>query len=202
MARIAAATGSPENNRSQMDCLRVLVMNASIQRRPVRMGSLLGWLIVAAGAAQSVEPALLIRILSASIAPVIVISGVALLVLSMSNRYSHVIDRARDLVKEIEITQERLRHKLLVDQVRIIYRRARILRLAIILGSVSILFVAVTVLSLFAEQVFGLKADYFSVPCFGLSLLALLGSLFFFIRDVGVSLAALELEIGPRAKDS
>jgi hypothetical protein len=142
------------------------------------------------------SPAQLIRILSASIAPVIVISGVGLLLLSMTNRYNRLIDRARDLVKDLDITQDPLRHELLVEQVRIIYRRARILRLAIILGSLSILFVAVTVLSLFAGQILGAGLDYLSVPCFGLSLLALLGSIYFFIRDVGISLAALELEIG------
>jgi uncharacterized protein DUF2721 len=138
----------------------------------------------------------LIPILAASIAPVIVISGVALLLLSMTNRYSRVIDRARDLVKDLEGTDEPSRRDLLVEQVRIIYRRARILRRAIILDSFSILFVAITVLSLFAGQVLGVETDYLSVPCFGLSLLALLGSLYFFIRDVGVSLAALELETG------
>jgi hypothetical protein len=142
------------------------------------------------------SPAQLIRILSASIAPVIVISGVGLLLLSMTNRYNRLIDRARDLVKDLDITQDSLRHELLVEQVRIIYRRARILRLAIILGSLSILFVSVTVLSLFAGQILGAQLDYFSVPCFGLSLFALLGSIYFFIRDVGISLAALELEIG------
>lgn len=143
------------------------------------------------------SPAQLIRILSASIAPVIVISGVGLLLLSMTNRYNRLIDRARDLVKDLDIAQDPSRHELLVEQVRIIYRRARILRLAIILGSLSILFVSVTVLSLFAGQILGAGLDYFSVPCFGLSLLALLGSIYFFIRDVGISLAALELEIGP-----
>jgi hypothetical protein len=142
------------------------------------------------------SPAQLIRILSASIAPVIVISGVGLLLLSMTNRYNRLIDRARDLVKDLDLAQDPSRHELLVEQVRIIYRRARILRLAIILGSLSILFVSVTVLSLFAGQIIGAGLDYFSVPCFGLSLLALLGSIYFFIRDVGISLAALELEIG------
>lgn len=119
-----------------------------------------------------------------------------MLLLSMTNRYSRVIDRARDLVKDLDITQEPSRREPSVEQVRIIYRRARILRLAIILSSLSILFVAVTVVSLFAGQVLGIGMDYFSVPCFGLSLLALLGSLYFFIRDVGISLVALELEIG------
>lgn len=148
------------------------------------------------------SPAQLIRILSASIAPVIVISGVGLLLLSMTNRYNRLIDRARDLVKDLDLAQDPSRHELLVEQVRIIYRRARILRLAIILGSLSILFVSVTVLSLFAGQILGAGLDYFSVPCFGLSLLALLGSIYFFIRDVGISLAALELEIGPYTGES
>src|ERR1035437_4348276 len=137
----------------------------------------------------------LIGILSASIAPVIVISGVGLLLLSMTNRYSQVIDRARELTRDLDATQEDARRKLLVEQVRIIYRRARILRVAIIFSSISILFVAVTVLALCAGQVLGVKVEYVSAPCFGLCLLALLGSLYFFIRDVTISLTALELEI-------
>jgi uncharacterized membrane protein len=139
----------------------------------------------------------LIRILSASIAPVIVISGVGLLLLSMTNRYSRVIDRARELIKDIEGTASETRRKSLLEQVRITYRRGRILRVAIILSSVSILFVAVTVLALFAGQVMGVTADYVSVPCFGLALLALVGSLYYFIQDVSISLKAVELEIAP-----
>ncbi|HYW48423.1 MAG TPA: DUF2721 domain-containing protein [Bryobacteraceae bacterium] len=139
----------------------------------------------------------LIRILAASIAPVIVISGVGLLLLSMTNRYSKVIDRTRELTKDLDAAQEDSRRKLLVEQVQIIYSRARFLRVAIILSSVSILFVVVTVLSLFAGQVLEVRVDYVSVPSFGLCLCALLGSLYYFIQDVSISLKALELEISP-----
>ena len=137
----------------------------------------------------------LITILSASIAPVIVISGVGLLLLSMTNRYSRVIDRARELTRDLETAGESVRRNLTVEELRILYRRARILRLAIILSSVSILFVGITVFSLFAGQVLRVRADTVSVPCFGFCLIALIGSLYFFIRDVGISLTALELEI-------
>jgi len=41
----------------------------------------------------------------------------------------------------------------------------------------------------------GVSADYVSEPCFGLCLLALLGSLYYFIKDVTISLTELELEI-------
>ena len=135
-----------------------------------------------------------IRILSASIAPVIVISGVGLLLLSMTNRYTRVLERVRQLARELDSDEEHRRRRFL-EQVDITYRRARMLRSAIILGSFSIVFVAITVLSLFACQVIGAKSDYVSVPCFSLCLLALLGSLYFFIRDVTMSLTALELEI-------
>ena len=139
----------------------------------------------------------LIRILSASIAPVIVISGVGLLLLSMTNRHSRVIDRARELIQDLEKTESADRRKSLLEQVRITYRRGRILRTAIILSSLSILFVAVTILALFTGQVIGVTTDYVSVPCFGVALLALVGSLYFFIQDVTISLKALELEVAP-----
>jgi hypothetical protein len=136
-------------------------------------------------------------ILSASIAPVIVISGVALLLLTMTNRYSRVTDLTRDMLRDLENAGDPLRGEKLSQQVGIIYRRARILRRAILFASLCILFVTLTVLSLFAGQVLGMGLDYFSVPCFGLSLFALLASLYSFMRDVGISLAALELETEP-----
>jgi hypothetical protein len=142
----------------------------------------------------------LVRILSASIAPVIVISGVGLVLLCMTNRYSKVIDRARELINDFESTAAESRRLSLLEQVRITYRRGRILRVSIILASLSILFVALTVLTLFTGQVMEVTTDYVSVPCFGLALLALLASLYFFIQDVTISLKALELEIAPYTK--
>jgi hypothetical protein len=141
--------------------------------------------------------AVLIRILTASIAPVIVISGVGLLLLSMTNRYGRAIDRSRELTRDLDAAADEARRRLLAEQVQIIYHRAVSLRRAIILSSASIFFVSVTVLSLFIGQVMGTQVDYVSVPCFGLCLLFLLGSLYYFLQDVSTSLKALELEIAP-----
>jgi hypothetical protein len=144
--------------------------------------------------ASGATPAQLNGILSASIAPVIVISGVALLLLTMTNRYSRVTDLARDMLRDLETVRDRPRREKLVQQVRIVYRRAGILRRAIIMASLCILFVTLTVLSLFAGQVLGIGSAGFSMPCFGLSLFALLGSLYDFIRDVSISLTALRVQ--------
>ena len=43
-----------------------------------------------------------VQILTASIAPVIVISGIGLLLLSITNRYGRAIDRARLLMRELQ----------------------------------------------------------------------------------------------------
>ena len=117
----------------------------------------------------------------------------------MTNRDSRVIGSAHELIKDLDAAGEEPRRKLLVEHM---YRRARDLRLAIISSAASILFVAVTVLSLFTGQVIGAHVDYLSVSCFGVSLLALVGSLYFFIRDVTISLMAPELEIAPHKADS
>src|ERR1700722_7857939 len=91
------------------------------------------------------SPVQLTRILTASIAPVIVISGVGLLLLTMTNRYSRVTDLARDIIRDLETITDPLRYNRFVQQVRIIYRRARILRRAIIMASLCVLFVTFTV---------------------------------------------------------
>ncbi len=135
-------------------------------------------------------------ILSASIAPVIVISGVGLLLLSMTNRYTHVIDRARQFTRELAGVTEVGRRVVIDKELAIVYRRARILRVSIILASVSILLVGLTVFSLFLTQILQFT-DYLSVPMFALSLVALIASLYFSIRDIGLSLTALEVELAP-----
>jgi hypothetical protein len=138
----------------------------------------------------------IVAMLSASIAPVIVISGVGLLLLSMTNRYGRVIDRARELDQELDVVANHQRRGVIVAELRILFERAQLLRRAIILNSVSVLFVTLTVLSLFAAQALAVAGDFVAVPFFGLGLLTLIASLYYFIRELGLSLKALELEIG------
>ena len=102
-----------------------------------------------------------VQILTASIAPVIVISGVGLLLLSITNRYGRVIDRARLLMRDLQNSDPQgadVRH--LEDQLRHTHQRARLLRAAMVFSSCSIFFVSLTILSLFVEQVFHLGAGF------------------------------------------
>jgi hypothetical protein len=137
-----------------------------------------------------------VQILTASIAPVIVISGVGLLLLSITNRYGRVIDRAHLLMRELQDSDPEgadVRH--LEDQLRHTHQRARLLRASMVFSSCSIFFVSLTILSLFVEQIFHLGLDFVGLPFFALCLIALVISIYYSIRDIILSLSALELEL-------
>ena len=137
-----------------------------------------------------------VQILTASIAPVIVISGVGLLLLSISNRYGRTIDRVRLLARELsESDPESARRRRLSDQLRLTNERAHMLRSSMLYASTCIFFVSLTILSLFAEQLLGLQKDFLALPFFALCLISLVVSMYYSIRDITVSLEALELEV-------
>ena len=110
-----------------------------------------------------------VQIMTASIAPVIVISGVGLLLLSISNRYGRAIDRVRLLARELsESDPESARRRHLTEQLRLTNHRAHILKRSMLYASVCIFFVSLTILSLFAEQLIGLQKDFWRcrfLPC-------------------------------------
>jgi Protein of unknown function (DUF2721) len=142
-----------------------------------------------------------VQILTASIAPVIVISGVGLLLLSISNRYGRVIDRVRLLARDLsESDPESARRRHLTEQLRLTNHRAQILKRSMLYSSMCVFFVSLTILSLFAEQLIGLQRDYLALPFFALGLIALVVSMYYSIRDITVSLAALELEVSDRMR--
>ncbi len=60
-------------------------------------------------------------------------------------------------------------------------------------SSVCIFFVTLTILSLFAEHLIGLQRDFLALPFFAACLISLVVSMYYSIRDITVSLAALEL---------
>lgn len=142
-----------------------------------------------------------VQILTASIAPVIVISGVGLLLLSITNRYGRAIDRARLLACDLgESDRESARRRHLSEQLRLTNQRAHVLRSSMLYASTSIFFVSLTVLSLFAEQLLQLQRDFIALPSFALCLISLVVSMYYSIRDITVSLAALDLEVSDRMR--
>ncbi|TET31802.1 MAG: DUF2721 domain-containing protein [Anaerolineales bacterium] len=136
----------------------------------------------------------LIPVLQTAIGPMILISGIGLLLLTMTNRLGRAIDRTRVLVGGLSNTAEAKREKT-VAQLRILWDRARMIRLAIALASVSALATAILIIVLFTTALWQMESAWVIVTLFMVSLVSLIVSLVIFIRDINQSLAALKLEL-------
>jgi hypothetical protein len=135
----------------------------------------------------------LVPILQLAIGPVILISGVGLLLLTLTNRFGRLLDRARSLNRdhpESPVVAAAVR-----TQISILHRRASILRLSILLGAVTVLLVPVLILVLFISALLKLEAGWLIVAIFCLSQVSLFGSMLAFIRDMNLALEAVRLEI-------
>ncbi len=138
----------------------------------------------------------LITTLQLSIGPVILISGVGLILLSMSNRFARVIDRSRLLSKDFNKVSniDRIR---IIEELKILSSRAKIVRAAIALAVLSVLLAALLVISLFLGALFQMGIAVYIVVIFVLCMLSLVTSLLFFFADINLSLKALCLSIPP-----
>ncbi len=136
----------------------------------------------------------LVPTIQVAIGPVILISGVGLLLLSMTNRLGRVIDRSRQLCDSVRRASAEDRERI-TAQLKILSRRARLIRLAIALATASVLLAALFIIGLFVSALFqwetaGLIALLF-IACVG----ALILSLIVFLRDINLSLEAFDLEV-------
>jgi hypothetical protein len=143
----------------------------------------------------------LIPVLQTAIGPVILISGVGLLLLSLTNRFGRAVDRTRQLLREMRVASGDER-KRLAAQIENLYQRAVLIQLAVIYGAVSVLFVAVLIITLFISALLKIELAILVVALFIGCLLSLIVSLIAFIMDVRLSLRALKLELGEESADT
>ncbi len=136
----------------------------------------------------------LVPTIQLAIGPVILISGVGLLLLSMTNRLGRVIDRSRQHCEALRRSGGEDRRSILA-QLAILSRRARLIRLAISLAAGSVLLASVLIIALFLSALFLWETAAVIALLFMACLAALIGSLVVFLQDINVSLQALELEI-------
>lgn len=141
----------------------------------------------------------LITTLQLSIGPVILISGVGLILLSMTNRLGRVIDRSRLLSRELNGTSDTDRTRILAE-LRILSSRANLARTGIALAVLSALLASLLIINLFLGALLQMSIAAFIVTLFILCMLSLVFSLFLFLVDINLSLKALWLEIPPEGR--
>jgi len=143
----------------------------------------------------------LVRIFQLAIGPTILVSGIGMVLLSMTTRYSRIIDRTRVLSHELNAAAEGDRDRILA-QMRILARRMRIVRTALALAASAVLMAALLIIGLFLGALLSLSITAILITAFTLCLLCLIGALVQFIRDVNLSLAAVWLELPAEVRES
>ena len=136
----------------------------------------------------------LVPILQTAIGPALLISGVGLLLLTMTNRLGRVVDRARLLVHQLEDSPAELRPRK-AAQLPILWQRARQIRLAIAFATISALLAAVLVVVLFLSALLRVEDGWLISVLFILCMGTLIASLIVFLRDINRSLTALKVEL-------
>ena len=136
----------------------------------------------------------LIPVLQVAVGPVVLISGVGLLILSMTNRLGRVIDRGRSLGRELAELPAEGRAGV-SKQLQILTRRAGLLRRAIVLATFCVLLSAVLIIALFFTAALQLEDAWLIGGLFVAAMACLIVSLIAFIQELDQSLIAFRLDL-------
>jgi len=137
----------------------------------------------------------LVPTLQLAVGPVILISGVGLLLLTLTNRFGRMLDRSRVLLREMtEAAEVPAAVANLRAQVAILQRRARLLRLAIALVTTTVLCVGALILGLFVAALLRAEIAPLLVALFCAAILALIGAMVAFLAEINLSLKASQLD--------
>ncbi len=133
-------------------------------------------------------------ILQAAITPIVLISGVGLLLLSLTNRYSHAIDRTRQLNAQLLQALPEDQSNLAAQQ-NALFQRCKILKRSIGLIVISIFLSSILILMNSACVLLKINMDIPSIAILVASILCIIVSSFLLFLDVSLSLKALNLEL-------
>jgi len=136
----------------------------------------------------------LLPIIQASTTPVILISGLGLLLLTMTNRMARIVDRTRAYASHLRKGEPAERRRLEI-QLEHTWRRAKLVRLALTFATSSMLASSALVIAIFIGATLRMDLSWLMLVLFLSAIAFLVASLVAFLRDIFVSLAALHLEV-------
>jgi hypothetical protein len=133
------------------------------------------------------------KFLQSCITPVALISGVGLLLLTITNRLGRVVDRIRYLVGELD-TPNIKREKIKRNQVGILLKRARFLKNSIAWLLIGMISSCLIIPLLLLMNLFQTDLKLIGYLLFVISIFSILVSFVYFFKDILSSLNAIKLE--------
>jgi hypothetical protein len=134
-----------------------------------------------------------IKFLQACITPVAMISGVGLLLLTITNRMARVVDRIRQLVNELDKIDVK-RREIKEKQVKVFYHRAKLLRTSIAFIMIGMISSCLIIPLLFAMTLTIVDLRIVGYGLFSIAVISMFMSFTYFFTDVVISLMAIKLE--------
>ena len=136
----------------------------------------------------------LLPVIQMAITPVILISGMGALMITLTGRMARIVDRTRLLCTEVrEARGDERTH--LWNQLDIMWRRARFIRLAVTFNGLSMLASCFLIVTIFLDAIIVAGLAKLMLTLFAISIFLVVAALVCFLRDIHVSLRALQLEV-------
>jgi hypothetical protein len=137
----------------------------------------------------------LIPVLQMAIGPVVLISGVGLLISSLTNRMGRVVDRGRQLMGSLhEASQDE--KTIIAGQLKILSCRAGLLRRAILFAVLCMLFDALLIITTFLIAAMKMEMGWAIAVLFAAALFSLIISLVTFLQELNQALIIFRQDIG------
>ena len=133
-------------------------------------------------------------VIGLAVSPMILLTGVGGLMITLTNRMARIVDRTRDLAGKVRQAKGEDREHF-DSQLAVLWRRARLIRQAVTFAALSMLLSCLLVAVIFLDAWLGGRLGLLMVAFFSAGILSLVTALIAFLRDIFLSLHALKLEI-------
>ena len=121
-----------------------------------------------------------------AVAPVFLLTGIGTLLGVMAHRLARVVDRTRELERRSEELDEKMQATARVE-LGFLERRAHLASWSINFSTCAALLVCIVIATLFIEEFFATDLKWVAGAIFVASMLALIGGLFSFLREVSLA---------------
>jgi hypothetical protein len=141
-----------------------------------------------------VQPSPFLPVIQLAISPMILMTGVGGLMLTLTNRMGRIVDRTRGLAEKVRsaVPDERAHFE---SQLEILWSRAKMIRQAVTFAGLSMLLSCLLVVVIFIDASVHREFGVELVVTFLASVLCLITALVNFLRDIWMSLHALRVEV-------
>jgi len=133
------------------------------------------------------------KLIQLALGPVFLISGVGITLSMLTQRLSRIVDRARNLEDQREATSSEKKLATIDGDLKVIFRRARYINVAIALGTTSALLTALVVTLLFASEFVPLGVGGAIAIMFVGSMACLSSAFLMFLLEVRIAINALRI---------